>query len=123
MERCSSVRNNTAAKIVTIKTKFLIGKAELTTAFVFEPVFVTTRRKTSVFPFEQVNRIEVVNLYDTDSEFSAFAENVLSSTEMSEMCLSENEQCKKTDSQLLKAIFCPDLSSVLSVWGKRRETN
>ena len=53
MEQCSSVRNETAAENVTIKTKFVYRKAELTT-FVLEPVFVTTQ-KTSIFPFEQVN--------------------------------------------------------------------
>ena len=42
----------------------------------------------------------------------------MSSTEPSEIDLSENENRKRTDPQLLKPIPGPDLSSVLSSWGE-----
>ena len=69
--------------------------------------------KTSVSFVEHVDKIDVVDLSDTSTESSSFAQNFLSSTEMSEEDLSENEKHERTDHQLLKPIPGPDLSSVL----------
>ena len=55
---------------------------------------------------------------NTSSEFSSFAQNFLSSTEPSEVGLSENEGRKRTHPQLLKTIPGPDISSNLSFWGE-----
>ena len=67
---------------------------------------------------EYVNNIDVVNLSDTRTEFSSFAQIFLSSTEISEEGLSENEKRERTDPQFLKPIPGPDLLSVLSFWGE-----
>ena len=67
---------------------------------------------------EHVNNIDVVNSSDTSTEFSSLAQNFLSSTEMSEEGLSENEKRERTDPQLLKPIPGPDLSSDLPFWGE-----
>ena len=72
---------------------------------------------TTSVPFvERVNNITVVDLSDTSTEISFFAQNLLSSTEMSEEGLTENEKRARTDPQLLKPIPGPDLSSILSFW-------
>ena len=55
---------------------------------------------------------------DTSLEFRTFAQHFLSSTELSEEGLSENEKRKGRDSQLFKVIPGPDLSSVLSSCGE-----
>ena len=67
---------------------------------------------------EQVNKVHTVDLSETSSEFSSFAKNFLSSTEMSEEKLSENEKRAGTDPQLLKPFPGPDHSSVVSFWGE-----
>ena len=74
--------------------------------------------KTSVPFVERVININVVDLSDTNTEFSFFAQNLLSSTEMSEEGLTEDEKRARTDPQLLKPIPGPDLSSDLSFWGE-----
>ena len=88
-----SIRNKTATNNVTRSTvivqKRTIGKAELKT-FVFEPIFAEQRGEASALPFEQTNRIRTVVLNNTSSELSSFARNFFSSTEMSEIGLSEN---------------------------------
>ena len=66
---------------------------------------------------EHVNKINVVDLSDTSTEFSSFAQNFSSSTEMSEEGSLENEKRARTYPQLLKPIPGPDLPSVLSSWG------
>ena len=89
----------------------------------FELIFVEQRGEAPGHPFEQTNRIHIVDLNDTSSELTSFAENFLSSTEMSKIGQSKNEKRARTDPQLLKAMPGPDLSSVLSFWGKRPGTN
>ena len=74
--------------------------------------------KSFVSSVENVNNIDVVNLGDSSTEFSSFAQNFLSSTEISEEGLSENGKRERTDPQLLKPNPGPDLSSVLSFWGE-----
>ena len=59
---------------------------------------------------ERVNNINIVDLSDSSTEFSSFAQNFLSTTEMSEEGLTENEKRARTDPQLLKPIPGPDLS-------------
>ena len=58
------------------------------------------------------------NVSDTISDFGSFAQTFLSSTQMSEEGLSENDKRERTDPQLLKSIPSPDLSSVLFFWGE-----
>ena len=75
--------------------------------------------ETDVPLIEQINRVHAIDLLnETSSEFSSFAQNFLSSTEISEEELSENEKRARTDPQLLKPIAGPDLFSVLSSWGE-----
>ena len=112
-----AVRNRTANENFTLQSKTVLGKAEPTT-FVFRPILVDQTDKTSVPFVERVNNNNVVDLSDTSTEFSFFAQNVLSSTEMSEEGLTENEKRARTDPQLLKPIPGQDLSSVLSFWGE-----
>ena len=72
-----------------------------------------------MYLFERINRVHAIDLLnETSSEFSSFAQNFLSSTEISEEELSENEKRARTDPQLLKPIAGPDFSSVLSSWGE-----
>ena len=117
-----ALRNQTDKKWVRIKDQTVIGKAMLTT-FVLNTVPVQSVCEASKLTKEFVNRIHKDNDLDTSSEYRSFAQNFLSSTEPSEIGLSENEKRKCTDPQLLKVIPGPDLSSVLSSWGKKRETN
>ena len=110
-----AVRNRTAN--LTIQSKTVLGKAAPTT-FVFRPIPVDQTDKSSVSFVERVENINIVDLSDTSTEFSSFAQNFLSSTEMSEEDLTENEKRANTDPQLLKPIPGPNLSSVLSSWGE-----
>ena len=112
-----ALRNQTDKKRVRIKKQTVIGKAMLTT-FVLNPVSMQSICEASKLTKEFVNRIHKDNDLDTSSEYSSFAQNFLSSTEPSEIGLSENEKRKCTDPQLLKAIPGPDLSSILSSWGE-----
>ena len=84
----------------------------------FRPVSVDQADGTSMPLIEQVNNISIVDLDDTSSEFSSFAQNILSSTELSEEEMSESEKRAQTDPYLLKPIPGPDLSSVLLFWGE-----
>ena len=61
----------------------MLGKAESTT-FVFRSIAVDQIDKASISIVEQVININAVDLSDTSTEFSSFAQNFLSSTEMSE---------------------------------------
>ena len=117
-----ALRNQTDKERVRIKAQTVIGKAALTT-FVLNAVPMQNRGDDLKLSVEFVNQIHKDIDMDTSSEFSSFAQNFLSSTEPSEVGLSESEKRKRTDPQLLKAIPGPDLSSVLSSWGKRRETS
>ena len=117
-----ALQNQTDNERVRIKEQTVIGKAMLTT-FVLNHVLMQSVCEASKLTKEFVNRIHKDIDLDTSSEYSSFAQNFLSSTEPSEIGLSENEKRKCTDPELLKAIPGPDLSSVLSSWGKRRETN
>ena len=113
-----ALRNTTPSENVTIQTKTVLGKAE-TTKFVLQPVAADTATEVDKSLFEQVNKVYTEEwLNETSSEYSSFAQNFLSSTEMSEEGLSESEKRAKTDPQLLKPIPGPDLSSVLSSWGE-----
>ena len=112
-----AVRNRTANENLTLQNKTVLGKAEPTT-FVFRPILVYQTDEISVTSVERVNNINVVDLSDTSNEFSSFAQNFLSSTDMSEEGLTENEKRTRIDPQLLKSIPGPDLSSVLSFWGE-----
>ena len=112
-----ALRNQTDKERVRIKEQTVIGKAMLT-AFILNPVPLQHVSETSKLTEEFVNRIhENVDL-DTSSEYSSLARNFLSSTEPSEIDLSESEKRKRTDPQLQKAIPGPNLSSVLSSWGE-----
>ena len=108
-----AIRNKTANKNLQIPSKTVLGKAE-PTVFMFEPVTVDQTDGTSMPLVEHVN-----NIRDTSSEFSSFAQIFLSSTELWEEEMSENEKRAQTDPQLLKPIPGPDLSSVLFFWGAR----
>ena len=112
-----ALRNRTANENLTLQNKTVLGKAEPTT-IVFRPILVDQTDETSVTSVERINNINVVDLSDTSTEFSSFAQNFLSSTDMSEEGLTENEKRARTDPQLLKPIAGPDLSSVLSFWGE-----
>ena len=112
-----ALRNQTDKERVRIKKQTVIGKAKLTT-FVLNSVPMQSICEASKLTKEFVNRIHKDIDLDTSSEYSSFAQNFLSSTEPSEIGLSENEKRKSTDPQLLKAIPGPDLSSVLSSWGE-----
>ena len=112
-----AVRNRTANENLTIQSKTVLGKAAPTT-FVFRPIQVDQTDKPSVSFVQRVNNINIVDFSDTSTEFSSFAQNFLSSTEMSEEDLTENEKRANTDPQLLKPIPGPNLSSVLSSWGE-----
>ena len=112
-----ALRNQTAKEGVRIKEQTVVGKAVLTN-FVFNSVPIQDSREASKLSAEFVNQVHRDLDLDTSSEFSSFAQNFLSSTELSEMGLSENEKRKRTDPLLLKPIPGPDLSSVLSSWGE-----
>ena len=107
-------RNKTATENLQIPSKTVLGKAEPT--IFFRPVSVDQADATSMPLIEQVNNVNIVDLDDTSSEFSSFAQNFLSSTEFSEEEMSESEKRAQTDPNLLKPIPGPDLSSVLSSW-------
>ena len=108
--------NRTASGNLILQNKTVLGKAEPTT-FMFRPIMVNETGETSVSIVEHDNNIKIVDLSDTSTEFSSFAQNFLS-TEMPEEGLSENEKRGRTDPQLLKSIPGPELSSVLSFWGE-----
>ena len=112
-----ALRNQTAKEGVRIKEQTVVGKAVLTN-FVFNSVPIQDSREASKLSAEFVNQVHRDLDLDTSSEFSSFAQNFLSSTEPSEMGLSENEKRKRIDPLLLKPIPGPDLSSVLSSWGE-----
>ena len=114
-----AIRNQTDKERVKIKAQIVIGKAALTT-FVLNSVLMQTEGEAPKLSAEYVNQVHRNFDMDTSSEFSSFAQNFLSSTEPSEAGLSDNEKRKTTDTQLLKAIPGPDLSSVLSSWGEAR---
>ena len=112
-----AIRNKTATENLHIPSKTVLGKAE-PTVFKFRPVSVDQADGTSIPLIEQVNNISIIDLDDTSSEFSSFAQNFLSLTELSEEEMSESEKRAQTDPNLLKPIPGPDLSSVLSSWGE-----
>ena len=110
-----AVRNRTANERLILHSRTVLGKAQPTTVL-FRPIMVDQTVKTSVPLVEHVKKIDIVDLSDTSTEFSSFAQNFLFSTEMSEEGLSEKRG--RTDPQLLKPIPGPHLSSVLSFWGE-----
>ena len=112
-----AIRNKTPTEKLQIPSKTVLGKAE-PTVFMFRPVSVEQADGTSIPLIEQVNNISIVDLDDISSEFSSFAQNFLSPTELSEEEMSENEKRAQTNPNLLKPIPGPDLSSVLSSWGE-----
>ena len=112
-----AIRNKTATENLQTPSKTVLGKAE-PTVFKFKPVSVDQADGTSIPLIEQVNNINIIDLDDTSSEFSSFAQNFLSPTELSEEEMSESEKRAQTDPNLLKPIPGPDLSSVLSSWGE-----
>ena len=117
-----AVRNKTAIENLQIPSRTFLGKAE-PTVFKFRPIPVDQTDRTSMPLIEQVNNTNIVDLDDTSSEFSSIAQNFLSSTELSEEDMSENEKRAQTDPNLLKPIPGPDLSSVLFLGGREREIN
>ena len=112
-----AIRNKTANENLQIPSKTVLGKAE-PTVFMFRSVSVDQTDGTSMPLVEHVKNNGIVNFSDTSSEFSSFAQNYLSSTELSEENMSESEKRAQTDPQLLKPIPGPEQSSVLSFWGK-----
>ena len=89
-----AVRNKTAIENLQIPSRTLLGKAE-PTVFKFRPIPVDQTDRTSMPLIEQVNNINIVDLDDTSSEFSSFAQNFLSSTELSEEDMSEMKNARK----------------------------
>ena len=78
-----AVRNTAAFENVTIPTKTVLGKAEPTN-FMLQPVAADTATEINKSLFKQVNKVNTDEwLSETSSEFSSFAQNFLSSTEMS----------------------------------------
>ena len=67
---------------------------------------------------EFVNQVHRDIHMDNSSEFTSFAQNILSSPELSDIDLSENDKQKRTDPQVLKAIPGLAPSSILSSWGE-----
>ena len=109
-----ALRNQTDKERVRIKEQTVIGKATFTT-FMLNPVPLQRVSETSKLLEEFVNRIhENVDL-DTSSEYSSFAQNFLSSTEPSDIDLSESEK-KAHRPSIAKGD--PRPSSVLSSWGE-----
>ena len=106
-----AVRNRTDNENLTLQNKTV-------QAFVFRPILVDQTDETSVPSMERGNNINIVDLSDTSTEFSSFAQNILSSTEMLEEGLTENGKRARIDPQLLKPIPGPDLSSDLAFWGE-----
>ena len=106
-----ALRNKTVNENLQIQSKTVLGKAE-PTVFTFRPITVDQTDGTSVPCVKHVNNINSVNFSDTSSEFSSFAQNFLSSTELSEENMSESEKRARTDLQLLKPI--PGPTSLLS---------
>ena len=88
------------------------------TNFVLNSVPIQNSSEASKLAAEFVNQVHRNIDLDTNSEFSSFAKNFLSSTELSEIGLSEYEKRKRTDPQLLKPLPDPDLPSVHSSWGE-----
>ena len=91
-----AIRNKTANENLQIPSKIVLGKAE-PTVFMFEPVTVDRTNGTFMPLVEHVNNIRTINFSDTSSEFSSFAQKFLSSTELSEEEVSENEKHAQTD--------------------------
>ena len=112
-----ALRNQTAKEGVRIKEQTVIGIAVLTT-FVFNSVPIQDSREASKLSAEFVNQVHRDLDLDTSSEFSSFAQNFLSSTEPSEIGLSENEKRRRTDPLLLKPIPGPDLSRPFFLGGR-----
>ena len=112
-----ALRNQTSKEEVRIRKQTVIGMAALTT-FVLNSVSLLNENESLKSSVEIVNQVRTNIDLETSSEFSSFAQNFLSSTELSEVDLSENEKRERTDPQLLKAIPGPDLTSVLSSWGE-----
>ena len=112
-----ALQNQTDKERVRIKEQTVIGKAMLTT-FMLNPLPMQNICEYSKLTKEFVNRIHENIDFDTSSEYSSFAQNFLSSTEPSEIGLSESEKRKRTEPQLLKAIPGPNLSLVFSSWGE-----
>ena len=112
-----ALRNQTSKEEVRIRKQTVIEMAALTT-FVLNSVSLLNENESLKSSVEIVNQVRTNIDLETSSEFSSFAQNFLSSTELSEVDLSENEKRERTDPQLLKAIPGPDLTSVLSSWGE-----
>ena len=118
-----AVRNTAAFENVTIPTKTVLGKAEPTNFGCLGFNLWLPIRQPKLINLCLNKLIEFIQMSETSSEFSSFAQNFLSSTEMSEEGLSKSEKHARTDPQLLKPIPGPDLSSVLSSWGRGRGIN
>ena len=112
-----ALRNRTADGRVRIKRKTLIRR-EVLTNFVFNSVPIKEKSDALKLPVEFLKRVHCDLDLDNSSEFRFFARNILSTTEKSEVRLSETEIKRRTDPQLLKAIAGTDVSSVFSSWGE-----
>ena len=69
-----AVRNHTSREKMSFQTKTVLCKAELTT-FVFRPIAVDQTNEASVLFVKQFDNIGAVDLSDTISGFSSFAQN------------------------------------------------
>ena len=117
-----ALKNQTRKERVGVDKPTVAGKAVLTN-FVLNSVSFEVNIEATKLAVDLVNKVHgelKLNLYDTRSEFSSFAQNFLSSW----LCLSEIKKRKRTDPQMLKPIQGPNLSSVLSFFlggGKAKE--
>ena len=97
----SARRNQTAKESVRIREQTINGKAVITN-LALNSIPIRINCEASKLSAEVVYQVHRIFDLDWSSEFSSFAQNFLSSTEMSEIELSENEKRKISDPQLLK---------------------
>ena len=83
-----TLRNRNAKEGVRIKKQTVVGKAVLTN-FVLSSVAIHDNCEASKLSAEFVNQVHRDVDSDTSSVFISFAQNILSSTEMTEVGLSE----------------------------------
>ena len=113
------VRNPTSKQLL-LRNHTLVGTAYPTT-FSCSPVSQggDEELKNCKESFNKIFKVEMDSGASSCSsdEFSSFAQNLLSSTELSGPEMSEDKVRQRTDPQLFRPIAGPDLSSVLSSWG------
>ena len=102
------VRNKTRHENITIQSRTVLGKAELTT-FVFEPTAVEQPGGASASFVEQTNRFHAIDLNDTSSQFSSFAQTFYLLLSCLREAYPKTETRKRTDPKLLNSIAFPNL--------------